>query len=147
MPHLTSRPARAVLDRMEGSDAAIGEFHRLDAEFHVGLVTLSGNVLVAAVMSGLRGAINECVMAGTRALPDWSATARRLRAEHRGVLDAVASGRPADATEAVKAHIEGFYREPPSTASGSDAVVVVATRRSHQLTATFRRLRQPRRRS
>ena len=117
VPHLTSRPARAVLDRMEGSDAAIGEFHRLDAEFHVGLVTLSGNVLVAAVMSGLCGAINEYVMAGTRALPDWSATARRLRAEHRGVLDAVASGRPADAAEAmktvkaVKAHIEGFYRE------------------------------------
>jgi hypothetical protein len=32
-------PARAVLDRMEGSDAAIEEFHRLDAEFHVGLPT------------------------------------------------------------------------------------------------------------
>ncbi len=104
-------PSAAVLAQMDETGLSIEEFHRLDAAFHAGLVGSSGNVLVAAVMSGLRGAIHDYVMTGTRGLPDWEGTAARLRAEHRAILDAVATGDPGQAAERVRAHIEGFYRE------------------------------------
>ena len=101
----------AVLDQMDDPALTIEEFHRLDAAFHAGLIALSGNVLVGAVMAGLRGAIHAYVLTGSRRLPDWPTTAARLRAEHRGILEAVRSGRPGEAAERVRAHIEGFYRE------------------------------------
>jgi len=101
----------AVLAQMDDSALTIEEFHRLDADFHAGLIAMSGNVLVGAVMAGLRGAIHAYVLTGSRRLPDWPATASRLRREHRGILEAVRSGRSGDAAERVREHIEGFYRE------------------------------------
>ncbi|MNW67177.1 FCD domain protein [compost metagenome] len=62
-------------------------------------------------MTGLRGAIESYVEVGTERLEDWPRTAVRLRAEHRAVLDAVARGDGAGAADAVREHIEGFYRE------------------------------------
>ena len=103
--------ASEVLGLMDESSVTIQEFHRLDAAFHGSLVALSGNVLVAAVMAGLRGAIHDYVLTGSLRLPDWPATAARLRAEHRGILAAVEGGAPGEAAERVRAHIEGFYRE------------------------------------
>jgi GntR family transcriptional repressor for pyruvate dehydrogenase complex len=103
--------ASEVLGLMDESSVTIQDFHRLDAAFHGSLVALSGNVLVAAVMAGLRGAIHDYVLAGSLRLPDWPATAARLRAEHRGILAAVEGGAPDEAAERVRAHIEGFCRE------------------------------------
>ena len=81
------------------------------AVFALALVRLAGNTLVEAVMTGLRGAIESYVAAGTERLEDWPRTAVRLRAEHRAILDAVANGDAAGAVVAVREHIEGFYRE------------------------------------
>jgi GntR family transcriptional repressor for pyruvate dehydrogenase complex len=86
------------------------EFHRLDAEFHVALATATGNAVVAAIMTSLRGAIHDYVMAAVPALPDWAAMARRLRREHRALLAAVESGDAEEAQRRVVRHIEGFYR-------------------------------------
>jgi len=108
-PDLTG--ATETLAVMEESAVTIEEFHRLDTDFHGSLVTLSGNVLVAAVMAGLRGAIHDYVLTGSLRLPDWPATAARLRVEHRGILAAVEAGAPGEAAERVRAHIEGFYRD------------------------------------
>jgi GntR family transcriptional repressor for pyruvate dehydrogenase complex len=68
-------------------------------------------VLVEAVMTGLRGAIESYVAAGSAGLASWERTAERLRVEHRAVLDAVAAGDGALAERLVAEHIEGFYRE------------------------------------
>jgi DNA-binding FadR family transcriptional regulator len=103
--------AVALLDTMEDPALDPARFRELDAAFHVALVRLAGNVLVEAVMTGLRGAIESYVEAGTERLEDWPRTAVRLRAEHRAVLDAVARGDGAGAADAVREHIEGFYRE------------------------------------
>ena len=103
--------AVALLDTMDDPSLDPARFRELDAAFHVALVRLAGNVLVEAVMTGLRGAIESYVEAGTERLEDWPRTAVRLRAEHRAVLDAVARGDGAGAADAVREHIEGFYRE------------------------------------
>lgn len=103
--------ARTLLDEMDAPDLSEQRFHELDAAFHVLLAALSGNVLVEAVMLGLRGAIQEYVMEGTARLTDWPSTADRLRGEHRTILAAIEAGDAAGASAAVGRHIEDFYRE------------------------------------
>lgn len=105
------REAEQLLDAMDDPELSPEQFHLLDAEFHVTLSRLAGNVLIATVMAALREAIHGYVMAAVPTLPDWDATAARLRGEHRAVLRAVCSGHGDAAARFVTAHIEGFYRE------------------------------------
>lgn len=102
--------AEELLDRMDRPGLSPEEFHLLDAEFHVALSGLAGNVLIAAVMASLRSAIHEYVLAAVPNLPDWEATTVGLRAEHRAILTAVRTGQPDRAAELVTAHIRGFYQ-------------------------------------
>lgn len=99
--------AQALLDDMNDVDA-VEEFLRLDAEFHVTLSRATGNTVVAAIMTSLRGAIHDYVRAAAPA--DWAPTARRLRRQHRNVLAAVRAGDGDRAARLVERHIEGFYR-------------------------------------
>lgn len=105
------REAQRLVDAMEDPTLAPEQFHRLDAEFHVTLSRLAGNVLIATVMAALREAIHGYVMAAVPTLPNWPATAARLRGEHRAVLAAVRAGHGEIAARLVTAHIEGFSRE------------------------------------
>jgi GntR family transcriptional repressor for pyruvate dehydrogenase complex len=102
--------AEQLLDDMD-ADLSPEQFHRLDAEFHVELTRLAGNPLVSAVMASLRESIHGYVLAAVPSLPDWPATARRLRSQHRRILQAVRDKRGDDASGLVTKHIEGFYRE------------------------------------
>ena len=102
--------AAALLDRMD-TEHDPDRFLDLDGDFHAGLVGLAGNVLITAVMTSVRGAVRSYVGAGAARLPDWSATAARLRAEHRRIYDAVREGRAADAEREVRTHITGYYRD------------------------------------
>ncbi|MFC4948529.1 FadR/GntR family transcriptional regulator [Pseudonocardia sp. GCM10023141] len=86
-------------------------FLDLDGAFHAAFVECSGNVLVEAVMAGVRGAVRSYVGVGARRVPDWERTAERLRAEHRRIFDAVSAGRADDAEREVRDHIEGYYRD------------------------------------
>jgi GntR family transcriptional repressor for pyruvate dehydrogenase complex len=102
--------ADELLDRMDDAGLSPEEFHLLDAEFHVALSGLAGNVLIAAVMASLRSAIHEYVLAAVPNLLDWEATAIGLRAEHRAILAAVRGGESERAADLVTAHIRGFYQ-------------------------------------
>ncbi|NEA30424.1 FadR family transcriptional regulator [Streptomyces sp. SID13031] len=102
--------AEELLDRMDDAGLTPEEFHLLDAEFHVALSALAGNVLIAAVMSSLRTAIHGYVLAAVPNLADWDATAIGLRAEHRSIVAAIRAGRGEEAAALITAHIEGFYR-------------------------------------
>lgn len=99
-----------LLDAMDEPDLPRERFHLLDAEFHVALAALAGNVLVSTIMASLREAIHGYVMDAAPNLPDWSAAADGLRREHRAVLAAIEAGEADLAAERVAAHIEGFYR-------------------------------------
>jgi DNA-binding FadR family transcriptional regulator len=103
--------ARHLLDAMDDTALTPEEFLALDAQFHLSLADASGNTVVAATMSGLRSSIEGYVLAGAARLPDWEAMAARLRAEHRGVLEAIAAGDPAAARTRIHDHISGYYRD------------------------------------
>lgn len=104
-------PARAVVDAMEATDLTPSEFLVLDAQLHLALAEASGNVVIAAMMAGLRTAIESYVQAGAAGIADWDAAAARLRREHRGILEAVDAGEADRARALVRDHITGYYAE------------------------------------
>ncbi len=71
---------RDVLDAMDAADLTPAEFLALDAQLHLALAEASGNVVIAAMMAGLRTAIESYVQAGVGRIADWDAAAERLRA-------------------------------------------------------------------
>jgi DNA-binding FadR family transcriptional regulator len=105
-PDLTG--VTAMLDAMEDPDLQPERFHQLDADFHVALVALAGNVVVEAMMAALRGPIQGYVLAGVPRLDDWTAVASNLRCEHRGIVAALSRGQGNKAAELARAHIQGF---------------------------------------
>jgi GntR family transcriptional repressor for pyruvate dehydrogenase complex len=112
--------AADLLDQMDDRAMSAADFHLLDAEFHVSLARATGNEVVAAIMTSLRGAIHHYVLGAVPALPDWAATARRLRRQHRAILAAIDSGDGELAATLVVRHIEGFYREAAVSTAAAD---------------------------
>ncbi|GAA3643910.1 FCD domain-containing protein [Microbacterium awajiense] len=101
--------ARLLLEAMAADDLTPAEFLALDAQFHLALAEASGNAVIAAMMAGLRSAIESYVNAGATRIDDWDATADRLRAEHGAILDALDRGEPQRAATLVHDHITGYY--------------------------------------
>lgn len=109
--------ADQLLDAMDGPTLTAAEFLALDAQFHLSLAEAAGNAVVATTMAGLRSSIEGYVLAGAARLPDWEAMAARLRAEHRGVMAAIAAGDPAAARARIHDHISGYYRDAAPAAA------------------------------
>jgi GntR family transcriptional repressor for pyruvate dehydrogenase complex len=103
--------ASALLDDMDASGPGMDEFLALDVRFHLALADAAGNAVVSAMMGSLREAIQAYAGKLTANLPDWHATAARLRSEHREILEAINNGDGGRAAELVAAHIEGYYKE------------------------------------
>lgn len=102
--------AQGLLDEME-AEGAVDPFLALDVRFHLALADAAGNAVVSAIMGSLRDSIEGYAAELTANLPDWEATASRLRAEHREILAAVKSNDGVRAAGLVADHIEGYYRE------------------------------------
>ena len=102
--------AARLLEQMD-SCAETEAFLALDVRFHLALADAAGNAVVSAMMGSLREAIQDYAGRLTGNLPDWSATAARLRAEHRGILAAITGHDGGQAAQLVAYHIEGFYAE------------------------------------
>ena len=110
-PGVNLAEASELLDAMDSPGLSAEEFLALDAQFHLTLAEASGNVVVTAMMAGLRNSIERYVIAGLAHLTSWPATAARLRREHRDVLRAIAAHDAEDAAARVRAHIDGYYTE------------------------------------
>ena len=102
--------AGALLDDMDDGHA-VDDFLALDVRFHLALADAAGNAVVSAMMGSLREAIQGYAGQLTANLPDWDATASRLRAEHREILAAIRKDDGGRAAELVAAHIRGYYKE------------------------------------
>lgn len=103
--------AHRMLAVMDTADLTPGEFLALDAQLHLSLAESSGNTVIAAMMAGLRTAIESYVLAGAAAVDDWGVMAERLRSEHRAIVSAIDEG-DADAARAlVDAHITDYYHQ------------------------------------
>lgn len=101
--------AHRVLDAMDAPELSAAEFLALDAQLHLALAESSGNSVVAAMMAGLRTAIESYVQEGAARITEWTAMADTLRAEHRALVDAIDAG-DADAARAlVRSHITDYY--------------------------------------
>jgi len=98
-----------LLDAMDADDLTAAEFLALDAQLHVALAEAGGNAVIAATMAGLRDAIESYVRAGSARISDWDGMVERLRAEHRAVVAAIDTGRPAAARTIMHEHITGYY--------------------------------------
>ncbi|MFJ4174854.1 FadR/GntR family transcriptional regulator [Microbacterium sp. NPDC089696] len=101
--------AHRVLEAMDADGLTSAEFLALDAQLHLALAEASGNSVVAAMMAGLRTAIESYVQQGAAAIEDWTGMADVLRAEHRAIVEAIARGDADAARELVRAHITGYY--------------------------------------
>ena len=99
----------AMLDAMEDPAIEAGDFNRLDAAFHERIAQSSGNALTAHLMGSLRLSIHRQMVEAYSRLPDWRATARGVRAEHRLLLGAIREGDPDSAATLVQDHIRSFY--------------------------------------
>jgi DNA-binding FadR family transcriptional regulator len=108
-PARSTTQARAVLDAMDTRELTASEFLALDAQLHLALAEASGNVVIAAMMAGLRTAIESYVQAGAAGIADWDAAADRLRREHHAIIDAVDAGDPSRARSLLREHIVGYY--------------------------------------
>ena len=104
-------PAALLLDAMDSPGLTPTEFLALDAAFHLALAEASGNQVITATMAGLRSGIEGYALEGVAAIADWRATSARLRAEHRGIVDAITRGDAASARTRTHDHISGYYAE------------------------------------
>ncbi|MBT2552089.1 FadR/GntR family transcriptional regulator [Arthrobacter sp. ISL-5] len=102
--------AATLLDDMD-SDHGVDDFLALDVRFHLAVADAAGNAVVSAMMGSLREAIQGYAEKLTANLPDWDATAARLRTEHREILAAIMNDDGGRAAKLVAAHIEGYYKE------------------------------------
>ena len=102
--------AAMLLDDMD-ADRGVDDFLALDVRFHLALADAAGNAVVSAMMGSLREAIQGYAEKLTANLPDWDATAARLRTEHRDILAAIMNDDGGRAAKLVAAHIEGYYKE------------------------------------
>lgn len=107
----STAPARSIVAAMEADDLTPPEFLALDAQLHLALAEASGNVVIVAMMAGLRTAIESYVQAGAARIPDWKGTVERLRSEHRAILEAVEAGDAVRARTLVRDHITGYYAQ------------------------------------
>lgn len=98
-----------LLDVMDAHGLSPQEFLALDAQLHLALAEASGNSVIAAMMAGLRTAIESYVQAGAASVSDWDAMAVHLRAEHREIVAAIDAGDAATAGALVRRHITGYY--------------------------------------
>ena len=110
-PERATGEAQSILDAMDAADLTTAEFLALDAQWHASLAEASGNVVISAMMAGLRTAIESYVQAGAARITDWDAAASRLRHEHRAILEAVDAGDAAGARMLVHEHIAGYYAQ------------------------------------
>jgi DNA-binding FadR family transcriptional regulator len=110
-PQRDTASARTIVDAMDAEGLSPAEFLALDAQLHLALAEASGNAVIAAMMSGLRSAIESGVLAGAEQIPDWDATVTRLRSEHRAIVAAVDAGDAIAARTLIHDHITGYYAE------------------------------------
>ncbi|MGF9648543.1 FCD domain-containing protein [Pseudarthrobacter oxydans] len=103
--------ASRLLEKMDAEGVEVDEFLALDVRFHLALADAAGNAVVSAMMGSLRESITGYASRLTANLPDWDATAARLRTEHHDILAAVHNNDGERAAKLVAAHIEGYYRE------------------------------------
>lgn len=101
--------AEELLDVMDDPELPARDFHAHDAEFHVLLASLAGNVVVETIMASLRQATIGYVQETVSGLGNWPEISRTLQEQHREIVAAVRERRGEEAAELLRHHIAWFY--------------------------------------
>jgi GntR family transcriptional regulator, transcriptional repressor for pyruvate dehydrogenase complex len=75
----------------------------LDSQFHLGIAEASGNEVFATVVAAIRDALSEQSRVLNASISRRRAASNR---EHRKILDAIASGDYADASDSMRQHLD-----------------------------------------
>lgn len=105
----TLERATALLTKMDDPNLPADEFHVHDAQFHILLTSLAGNVVVDTIMSSLRQATIGYVQETMAVVGNWREVSRALQQQHREILHAVQERRGEDAAQALREHIVWFF--------------------------------------
>jgi DNA-binding FadR family transcriptional regulator len=76
---------------------------RLDTQFHLGIAQASGNAVFATIVAAIRGALSMQSRMLNASIPERRTASNR---EHRKVLDAIATGDFADASDCMRQHLD-----------------------------------------
>jgi GntR family transcriptional repressor for pyruvate dehydrogenase complex len=91
-----------VVDEMDGElDPAT--WARLDTQFHLGIAQVSGNAVFATIVAAIRGALSVQSRMLNASIPERRTASNR---EHRKILEAIASGDFADASDCMRQHLD-----------------------------------------
>lgn len=102
---------RNILSAMREPNLPYAAFNELDTAFHVTVSSISGNSLLALLMSGLRNAMQREMVAVFDTLPDPAAMVADLCDQHEAILHALERRDGARASELVTGHIAHFYSQ------------------------------------
>ncbi|MFW0178505.1 FadR/GntR family transcriptional regulator [Rothia sp. P7208] len=100
-----------ILEKMQYEGTTPHTFHQLEVDFHIALTKLSGNQLITGLMTALRTSLTDYLLSIMGRVPLWSATATRLRAEYRALLEAIRYRDTTLAKQLLIANIERQYTE------------------------------------
>lgn len=103
--------ARTLLDAMDVEGLPAGAFTVLDAQFHVSLSALAGNVVVSTMMDSMREAIRGYIDEVVTRRGRWEGAVPTLRQQHREIFAAVEARDGGLAARLVSDHIRWFYRQ------------------------------------
>ncbi|MDP9989233.1 DNA-binding FadR family transcriptional regulator [Arthrobacter oryzae] len=101
--------ARLLLEAMDDEGLPSEIFTLLDAQFHVALSALAGNVVVSTMMESMREAIRDYISEAAARQGAWEEVVHVLRAHHHGIFDAVEARDGVVAARLVREHIDWFY--------------------------------------
>lgn len=101
--------AAELVAAMDDPELPDERFHAHDAQFHVLLTSLAGNVVVETIMSSLRQATIGYVQETVARLENWPQVRRTLQEQHHGILRAFQERRGQDAAAALHEHITWFF--------------------------------------
>jgi len=92
---------RRILEQMDGARGSKQKFSKTDIAFHTAIAKASGNGVYATLLGALEKRIIEFAQAN-RGDGDWYT---RVIDSHRDILEAIESGHPEDAAEAMRRHL------------------------------------------
>ena len=98
----------ALCNRMEHEED-VSAFNDLDTAFHVEIARSGDNRLVRDLTIAIREAVAADILAGERAVTDWTRMRVRLVEEHRHIILALHSGDGNLAADLTEAHIRGSH--------------------------------------
>lgn len=121
-PHRNEILAQAgeLLDRMDDPEVSDAEFHALDAQFHVRLASLSGNVVLETIMASLREATIGYVQETVAKVTGWPEIRAHLQQQHRAILRAATERDGALTARLLREHIMWFYGFVPDATGTAD---------------------------